>query len=58
MIFTLDISECLINVRNYFSPGLGQSILTINIGGKQYYYLHLQEEMEAQRLVTLPRSHF
>lgn len=44
MIFTLDISECLINVRNYFSPGLGQSILTINIGGKQYYYLHLQKK--------------
>ena len=52
MIFTLDISEHLINVKNYFSPGLGQSILTINIGGKQYYYLHLQKKKWKHREVS------
>ena len=52
MIFTLDISECLINVKNYFSPGLAQSILTINTGGKHYYYLHLQKKKWKHREVS------
>ena len=51
MISTLDINECLINVKHYCSAGLAQFILTINTGGKYYlHYLHFtEEEMEAQR---------